>query len=84
MSICENKPAIEYPIFWEYRVIVDRDFDLKGRVEELLKGMKFKLNFSNISKNGNYKSYSLSVFVKSQDERLGLFSSLKKIVKFVL
>ncbi len=86
VNICELKeePLINYPTFWEFKVI----FEANARAEEIFKSIleqrQFHFKTSHKSKNGTYQSYTLSVFVDSKKDRLELFEKLKNKAKFVL
>jgi len=79
-----QEPLINYPTFWDYKVIFEKH-TYAGRVfEELLAQREFKYQLSHTSKNGKYQSYLLSVFVDSKKDRLDIFEKLKQKAKFVL
>lgn len=85
-SVCDfdKKPDIKYPIFWEYKIILDKNDDEKELVKNLIGTKEHTLNFSKNSGNGKFKSFNLAVLVYSDEERLELFSLLKRYAKFVL
>ena len=81
-----NKPNIEYPCDWHYKVI-GTDADEMIRVIELaVDGMDYKISSSNVSSKGNYFSLNLKVFVTSEVIRDIIFAKLKdnEFVKMVL
>ncbi len=87
MSLCaldSQKPEISYPLFWEYKIIINSSDDAKSIASECLGDRSFKLASSKTSGNGHYKSYNLAVFVCCDDERLDIFNQLKKRCKFVI
>ncbi|OFI50614.1 hypothetical protein CFF27374_00775 [Campylobacter fetus subsp. fetus] len=73
-----------YPIFWEYKIILDKDSDEKNLVKECVGNRNYTLDFSKNSAEGKFKSFNLAVLVNSDEERLELFSLLKRYSKFVL
>ena len=83
-SVCDlqGSPKIDYPNFWEYKIFLEASEDAGALASELVGGREHKLAHS--KSNGKYASYSLCVLVASDDERLQLFSLLKKRCKFVL
>lgn len=85
-NICDlnKKPAIEYPNFWEYKLILDADTSAKDIAQEIVGNRKYKLEFSKFSSDKKYASHNLSVLVNSENERLELFEALKKRAKYVL
>lgn len=87
VNICETKqkPNITYPIFWEYKIIINGDQDAKKLVQGVIPGGRdFKLSFSNFSKDKKYASHNLTILVFSEAERLEIFSALKGVAKYVL
>ncbi|MGP1486161.1 MAG: HP0495 family protein [Campylobacter sp.] len=85
-NICDlnEKPKIQYPTFWEYKIIIEKFQDAKKITEQIVQKREHRLIFSKHSKDGKYASYSLSVLVKCDEERLEIFSALRHICKFVL
>lgn len=77
-----QKPDIKYPIFWEYKVILEAQTKPNSLFEELFVGRDFKFSASN--KNSKYQSYNLRVLVMNENERLYFFDELKKRAKFVI
>lgn len=89
LNLCDLKkePEINYPLFWDYKVIFLAEFDAKIYFERILSGKKegeFRFTRGKKSANGKYQSYLLSVFVSSNAERLALFEELKNSAVFVL
>lgn len=78
----DTKPRIEYPLFWEYRVIFKKNEEVALIFKELLRDKKFSCK--NSLQNGKYQSYMLSVLVESEEDRLSVFNLLKKRASFVL
>lgn len=81
-----NKPNIEYPCDWHYKVIgTDADEMIKA-IELAVDGIDYKISSSNVSSKGNYFSLNLKVFVTSEAIRDIIFLKLKdnEFVKMVL
>ncbi len=88
-TTCEingKKPEIKYPCQWKYKLIVLKDVNVEKIAKEILGQNDFKLSFSHDSKEGKYKSYTLSTLVLSDEQRQFLFESFKKNenIKYVL
>ncbi|OQX73644.1 MAG: hypothetical protein B6D59_05055 [Campylobacteraceae bacterium 4484_4] len=81
-----DKPEIVYPCEWEYKVIVDAEYDIGELTGELLGEREHTLKPSNTSKGGKYRSYSIRLLVHNEEERRFLFDAFKKgeRVKMVL
>lgn len=84
--MCElnKEPIINYPTFWDYKVVVEANVDILEIFNEIFNEREFKYQTSNTSKEGKYKSYLLSVYVDSKNDRLNIFNQLKNKTKFVL
>lgn len=81
-----EKPKIEYPCTWHYKVISDDKEATKASILEALGTIEFRLSESRQSRKGNFTSFSLSSEVTSDAERYRIFELLKGIpsVKMVL
>lgn len=84
LSALDEKPLINYPTFWDYKVIFEMHQNAQGIFKEILGEREFEFHHSNESSSGKYQSYKLRVFVDSEKDRLSLFDELKKRAKFVL
>ena len=86
VNLCDFKqePMINYPTFWDFKVILEREVRAGELFESILKQREFKYKASNSSKSGKYQSYLLSVYVDSKEDRLSIFAKLKEKSKFVL
>lgn len=84
VNMCENRPKINYPCFWKYKIILSKDENIEDIVSLVTKNKEYKLEFSNLSSNGTYQSHNLSVFVLNDSERVDIFNKLKNRCKFVL
>lgn len=85
-NICDlnKQPDIEYPTFWEYKIIIDSTQNAENIAAEVAKDREYKLEFSKFSSDKKYKSYNLAVKVSCQNERLEIFNALKSRAKYVL
>lgn len=81
-SVCNQKPQISYPNFWEYTIFVDLNFDENAFLNQILAKREYKLSPS--KQNSKYKSINLSVLVFDEKDRLEIFKNLKNKCKFVL
>lgn len=81
-----NKPKIDYPCDWHYKVIGTNAAEMIKAIELAVDGMDYKISSSNVSSKGNYFSLNLKVFVTSEDIRDTIFAKLKEseYVKMVL
>lgn len=81
-----NKPHIEYPCFWRFKVIGPDAQALEAAIDEVINNHIFKTDFSNVSSGGKYKSLNLDVRVESEEDRMKIFDDLKNhiAIKMVL
>ena len=86
MKILNDKPMINYPCDWSYRIIGKNESELRDTVKSIADGRTYSLQPSNKSSGGKYISLNFKVCVKTEQERLSIFSQLKKnaAVKYVL
>jgi hypothetical protein len=72
-----NRPKIDYPCEWEYRIITSSEDELRKLVTEILKTKQYVLSFSNISKERKYISFALKINVTTEEERNRIYVSLR-------
>ena len=84
LNACNEKPKIAYPTLWEYKLIFEKGANAQQICAEILGQRDFECAFSHASKNDRYHSYTLKLFVDSEEDRLGLFASFKNRAKFVI
>lgn len=73
-----NRPKIDYPCEWEYRLIGPDEEGLHKAAAEVLKTKQYTLFFSNISKAGKYVSFALKTTVTDEKERNNIYVSLRR------
>jgi putative lipoic acid-binding regulatory protein len=82
----ENKPDINYPCEWSYRIIgTDVDKTIEA-IENAVGDMKYSVTPSNISKNGKYYSLDLKLEVPNEVVRDLVYQKLadSDYIKIVL
>ncbi len=90
-----EKPLIEYPCWWEYKIFLAHGVSAEGVASEAFVevfgeafgevfGGDVKFDLALSKRNAKFCCYNLRVFVGSEEERLGLFGALKKRAAFVL
>lgn len=84
LNACDEKPIINYPCFWEYKIIFESTENAKSIIEHIIGQREFELKQGQKSSHGKYESYSLKIFVDSQSDRLKLFEQFKEKAKFVI
>lgn len=83
MQTLEGRPMIEYPTFWEYRVIGKDKLKLKTRIQEVIK-KDFTLKDGQSSSGGKFVSVIVSVEVENQKERDDIFKTLQESVEVMM
>lgn len=81
-----DSPEIAYPCTWSFKIIGSDTAQITEAVVALLEAFEYQFSESRHSRTGKYTSWNLSVHVKSEAERLAIFSGLKHIpsVKVIL
>ena len=80
----QQKPVVEYPCRWGFKVIGSEEEAMRAAVRECLAtnltrnsgDREFELGHSRTSQGGNYVSLSLELTVQDQGERDALFAAL--------
>ena len=80
-----DKPKIDYPLSWEYKLILQNKSLLETIIKNVLADKNYKVKPSKVSKKGKYSSFNLVIIVNDEKERLSIFDSFKnhKDVSFV-
>jgi len=86
MDLNENKPEINYPTKWEYKIIGSDVDEMISVVESIVVDLKYEITPSNISLKAKYFSLNVTVVVPSQIIRDKIFQSLTDhpAIKFVI
>ena len=81
-----DSPKIEYPCTWSFKIIGSDTAQITDSVVMMLEAFEYQFSQSRHSRTGKYTSFNLSVHVKSEAERMAIFSRLKHIpsVKVIL
>jgi len=84
-SFGDQKPEIDYPCRWNYKVVGTDETDLKKAVAEILSD-PFELHPSKVSKKGKYISLNLFIDVQNETHRNEIYENLKasKHIKMVM
>jgi putative lipoic acid-binding regulatory protein len=69
----EEKPTIEYPTRWGFKLIGRDKEALKACIKEVMGEKEHLCSSGNASRNGKFHSYNASCIVESQEERDRLF-----------
>ena len=84
-SFGDQKPEIDYPCTWNYKVVGTNKSDLKKAVTEIISD-PFELLPSKVSKKGKYISLNLFIKVHNASHRNEIYENLKasKCIKMVM
>lgn len=72
-----EKPVIEYPCDWTYKIIVQDAQHMHLALDAILHTRSYQLSESHQSKKGNYVSFTLTVVVDAEEDRDGIYRALK-------
>ncbi len=83
---CKEKPRIEYPCSWTYKVIGMNEKDLTSAIKIVLGSDNLLITKSHTSSGGKYISLNAEIIVKNDESRLMAYQNLKNhaAVKVVL
>jgi putative lipoic acid-binding regulatory protein len=73
-----DKAKIEYPCKWLYKVIGTDRQKLEQALKKIFSLKQVNMEFSNISKKGNYLAFNLEITVKDEQQRDLFYGELKK------
>ena len=68
----QDKPQIDYPTRWSYRVVGSDESQIRAHIEQCLAGREHELVTARQSRAGRYVSLHLSVVVRDEPDRLGI------------
>lgn len=82
----DERPSIEYPCRWEYRVIGEDADVLRLAVLEVVTGHEHAITPGHTSRHGRFVSLSVFVRVLDEDHRLSILRALsaQDAVKYLL
>jgi putative lipoic acid-binding regulatory protein len=86
VSQTPDKPAIEYPCIWSYKIICLGGSSASDIVKSVIGDREFSIETSRSSTSGKFESYDVSIVVMSDDDRVGIFHDHKRdpSLRFVL
>jgi len=74
---CKEKPKIDYPCPWTYKIIGSNEEALRRAIETVIGGKEMLVTKSHTSSGGKYTSLNLEVVVKDDETRLKYYQHLK-------
>ncbi|MBD3840460.1 MAG: DUF493 domain-containing protein [Campylobacterales bacterium] len=86
IDLNNHKLELEYPCKWCYKIVVASDSNGNKIAKEIFQDRDHKVEKSNVSKNGKFKSFNLHIEVFSDEDRTDFHKKLgdHKHVKMVL
>ena len=73
----KNRPEIEYPTDWHYKIIGDNVDRMLATINEISELYNSDLTPSNISRKGKYVSLNLTVLVENEIVRNNIYARLQ-------
>ena len=82
----QNKPDIDYPTPWGYRIVGTSEDEIRAHVLELLADVEHELVFARQSSGGRYVSLHLRLVVQDEAQRLAIYEHLVRhaAIRFVV
>ncbi len=75
----DDKGKVQYPCVWLYKVIGLEREKVEKALQDILDARDdIKINFSNISKKGNYLAFNVEIKVENEQQRDLIYTKLKK------
>ena len=73
-----NKPELEFPLHWEYKIIAVRSDEAYAAICDVIKSQGFSETpcASNVSRNGSYVTYTVRMHIGSREVLDALSSAL--------
>ena len=88
MSLCNlnEKPKIDFPCEWSYKVFGTDEENLKSAISDVLKKKPYRISKATKSSKGNYISLTIKLTIMTQEELDLYYNTLSKHedVKIVL
>jgi putative lipoic acid-binding regulatory protein len=86
VSQTPDKPVIEYPCIWSYKIICLGGSSANDIVKSVAGDREFTIEPSRSSTSGKFESHDVSIVVMSDDDRVSIFHDLKRnpSVRYVL
>lgn len=86
IDLSQHKLELNYPCNWKYKIVILETVNVKYISKDVFGDREHKVNESNVSKKGKYKSYNIELIVHSDDDRTELHRILgdHKDIKMVL
>ena len=86
ISLEGKKLELTYPCNWDYKIIINSHCNINHIIKNVIGDRDYKISKANNSKNRTYQSYRMTLLVHNEDDRVELYSSLKRedCVKIVL
>ncbi len=72
-----QKPVLDYPCPWEYKVIGEDEFAMRRAIDEVFSELEYEVSYSHASRTGRYCSLLIALTVVNEQQRVALFTSLK-------
>lgn len=81
-----QKPDINYPCQWGYKIIGTEEAALRSAVTEVVQDVAHSVTPSNRSASGRYICLDVEILVLNEDQRLTIYEGLRRhpAVKIVL
>lgn len=82
----EGKPEITYPCRWSYRVVGAPEEAIRALIREVMGSADYEIHGARPSSKGSYVAVHVSVDVRDEAHRTGLYDALlaADVVKLVL
>ncbi len=73
---CKQKPEIDYPCNWLYKVIGEEKEAIREAVHHICTGREISFTYSHTSSGGKYHSFNVELEVENEEARLSIYNRL--------
>lgn len=86
IDLNKHKLKLDYPCSWKYKIVILETVNVKYISKDVFGDRDHKINESNVSKKGKFKSYNIELIIHNDDDRKELHQLLSdhKDIKMVL
>lgn len=86
INLNDHKLELTYPCIWKYKIVILESINVKYISKDIFGSREHKVQESNVSKKGKFKSYNIELLVHSDDDRKEFHKLLgnHKDIKMVL
>lgn len=75
-QLSQEKPEINYPCVWQYKVIGEDQAAIKQAIMHIAAPVPVVITYSHSSSSGRYHSFNAEIEVQDEEARLSIYEAL--------